>query len=191
MYKLTFIALLIGALFVTGCGDKCDDVDCGPNGTCVDGTCNCDPGYSGATCNINVCDDADCVNGTCDPVTGACDCEDGYVGDNCNKTVVDEYLGRWLSDDFGCDGTIEGLELEIVQGEDANTMIFQEPVATSDDAFFTAVWVDETTFNIPNQMIIDGIASGGGTLVNGVLKWNIVVIGDGFEADCCGTFMKQ
>lgn len=30
--------------------DPCKDVDCGENGTCVEGICVCDAGYSGANC---------------------------------------------------------------------------------------------------------------------------------------------
>ena len=30
--------------------DACKDVDCGLNGTCVEGDCECDLGYSGVAC---------------------------------------------------------------------------------------------------------------------------------------------
>lgn len=56
--KLTKILFFISLLaFVQyGCKDACDDVNCGPNGTCVDGTCNCDEGYSGDACQTKDCD---------------------------------------------------------------------------------------------------------------------------------------
>ena len=48
--KLLFLpALLLGVLlaFTPSCGetDTCKDVDCGTNGVCIDGNCDCDDGY--------------------------------------------------------------------------------------------------------------------------------------------------
>ncbi len=80
----------LGAALLSNCGDACDDVDCGANGTCLDGTCDCDEGYSGTNCQTNVCDALDCgPNGTCDTTTGACLCDEGYSGDNCEINVCD------------------------------------------------------------------------------------------------------
>jgi hypothetical protein len=45
--KLSFLLL---TLFVFACSDPCDDVNCGTNGTCDDGTCICEAGYEGAAC---------------------------------------------------------------------------------------------------------------------------------------------
>ena len=51
MSKKLFIlpALILGAflMFTPSCGDStsCDNVDCGANGICDSGNCNCDPGY--------------------------------------------------------------------------------------------------------------------------------------------------
>ncbi len=37
--------------FYTSCTDPCKDVECNdPNGTCVEGTCNCEVGYEGDDC---------------------------------------------------------------------------------------------------------------------------------------------
>lgn len=192
MYRITFIACLLGALLLAGCGDKCDDVNCGPNGTCVEGTCNCDPGYSGAMCETNVCDDSDCgPNGTCDPVTGACDCEDGYVGDNCDKTVVDDLLGIWGSLDFGCAGEIDGLEMEIVQGEGPFDLIMREPGDVDNLAAILGVWTNETSFENPRQELDGDFLSGTGTLENGILTWNLLISSGSDEVGCFGTFTKQ
>ena len=46
--------LLLVCLSLTQCSDPCDDVDCGANGTCVEGTCNCDPGYEGLSCETEI-----------------------------------------------------------------------------------------------------------------------------------------
>lgn len=42
------------ALFFTGCTDECKDVDCGANGTCVTGTCECSAGYEGTNCGSKI-----------------------------------------------------------------------------------------------------------------------------------------
>lgn len=44
--KLFLLTAILGAfiLFTPACGDSCDTTKCG-NGECLDGTCECDPGY--------------------------------------------------------------------------------------------------------------------------------------------------
>lgn len=65
----------------------CCLVDCGVHGTCVgDGTCLCDPGYSGSRCEV-----ADpCLNRTCSGNgvciiggNGTCSCNPGFSGPDC------------------------------------------------------------------------------------------------------------
>lgn len=88
MKNLIILFLLGSALLTIGCGEKCDDINCGINGTCIDGVCNCNEGYSGATCEIHVCDNINCNdNGTC--VDGSCNCDPGYSGVNCEINVCD------------------------------------------------------------------------------------------------------
>lgn len=42
----------IASLGLASCEvDNCKDVECGTNGTCVDGTCVCDAGYTGTNCD--------------------------------------------------------------------------------------------------------------------------------------------
>ena len=60
----------------------CDNVDCGSHGTCAAGLCQCDPSYSGTTCDTGPCSDVDCSQrGTCSE--GLCTCDFGYSGYNC------------------------------------------------------------------------------------------------------------
>ena len=47
--QLLFLPLLVSMLFF-GCRDKCKKLDCGENGTCVEGTCVCEDGYEGGLC---------------------------------------------------------------------------------------------------------------------------------------------
>ena len=49
MKQLKLLLVFCG-LSIFACSDPCDDVDCGVNGTCVEGTCDCDEGYEGTFC---------------------------------------------------------------------------------------------------------------------------------------------
>jgi hypothetical protein len=64
--------------------DKCLDVDCGKNGTCMDGDCLCDVGYDGNRCERDICLNTMCDNGLCNPVNGKCVCDSMYTGDLCS-----------------------------------------------------------------------------------------------------------
>ncbi len=104
-------------LFFLACSDPCDNIDCGANGTCVDGECQCDEGYSGVNCETNVCDAINCNNGDCDPVTGACTCDEGYEGEFCNTEIRAKYLGEYTGDASDCISTIIDA-LQIIDIED-------------------------------------------------------------------------
>jgi len=47
MKKLSFMILFLS---VFSCADPCEDVSCGDNGTCNEGTCECDEGAFGDNC---------------------------------------------------------------------------------------------------------------------------------------------
>ncbi|WP_373045707.1 calcium-binding EGF-like domain-containing protein [Vulgatibacter sp.] len=82
-------------------GDPCATVDCGPHGTCNDGTCSCDEGWAGAHCGDcaphDLAHEGSCVPGCalhgcdaheiCDEATGlpACSCAPGFAdhGEGC------------------------------------------------------------------------------------------------------------
>ena len=49
MKRLTFFIFLT-TLFLASCSDPCDDVNCGANGSCDDGICNCDEWFEGTNC---------------------------------------------------------------------------------------------------------------------------------------------
>jgi len=131
--KLTnFSLLLILSLFlITGCKDACEDIDCGTNGTCIDGTCECEAGYSGANCERNVCDNIQCLNGNCDPKTGECSCNEGYEGATCETEIRAKYLGTFEGDMNSCiPPFLAGLLSQEDKDNLSMTQIVAEPAAT-------------------------------------------------------------
>jgi tetratricopeptide (TPR) repeat protein len=81
--------------------DPCKNVNCGANGTCVNGTCRCKNGYTGNRCQTSpkgddICAELRCSeNGTCNPITKVCDCKPGYSGRRCQ-------LKSGLCNDVNC-----------------------------------------------------------------------------------------
>jgi len=63
--------------------------------------CVCDEGYNndaGGVCVPNfVCDDSNCINGSC--VDNACACEEGYSGDTCETLVISKFFGTWTAEE--------------------------------------------------------------------------------------------
>jgi hypothetical protein len=119
---------LFGAIFMIAimscCGpepdDPCKGVNCGEHGTCLNGTCNCDMGYSGTACETlncpadkcptyqecreidgacvgdDPCDPSPCNgHGTCTCIgvgQAECTCAAGYDGNTCH-TCAEGYTG--------------------------------------------------------------------------------------------------
>lgn len=50
MKKLIQFSICAITFLLFSCSDPCDDIDCGTNGTCDDGTCLCSDGYEGLNC---------------------------------------------------------------------------------------------------------------------------------------------
>ena len=65
---------------------------CGPNGECDNrGFCDCDAGFAGDVCDLNIdeCEDNQCQSGTCvDRINGYdCQCDFGFEGDFCQIDI--------------------------------------------------------------------------------------------------------
>jgi hypothetical protein len=93
--RSTLIALLSACMFLfNGCkkDDPCEDKVCFNGGACVDGTCVCANGYSGANCETapaapDACAGITCLNGgNC--ANGVCVCSQGYTGADCSQQLT-------------------------------------------------------------------------------------------------------
>lgn len=88
MKTLSSLFWLIVLVLFSQCKEPCDNVDCGPNGTCIFGECDCEEGWSGERCEVNSITDP-CANIDCGPngdcVDGDCECDEGYFGSMCDK----------------------------------------------------------------------------------------------------------
>ena len=68
--------------------NKCLDIVCENQGTCLEGSCVCRPGYVGLRCDVKLCNEIQCMNGgTCRE--GKCFCVRGYTGFYCTERVGD------------------------------------------------------------------------------------------------------
>ena len=73
--------------------DPCAGVDCSNRGECIEGLCQCNPGFVGDFCEVNIdeCMDRPCQNGECiDGINSfVCQCEAGYEGELCEVDIDD------------------------------------------------------------------------------------------------------
>ena len=92
-YYTELLLILLLSLLLYTATDECDPNPCLNGGTCIDGvgsfTCDCEDGYSGDTCEINIddCDPNPCQNGgTCNDGVNmfTCVCEDDFTGETCD-----------------------------------------------------------------------------------------------------------
>ncbi|MGB6036061.1 MAG: calcium-binding EGF-like domain-containing protein [Cryomorphaceae bacterium] len=80
----TFCVFILGLPLISCTDDdRCKDLICLNGGVCLDGICDCPPGYVGFNCqDFEACDSITCLNGgVCD--SGICDCPPGYSGTSC------------------------------------------------------------------------------------------------------------
>jgi hypothetical protein len=129
MSKKLFILplFLFGAFLLTtttSCGDKCATLDC-VNGTCLDGTCECDPGYEADSKGI------------------------------CNTEVRAKFLGSYtVNENCSKSGQAAPYFVGVTSGSgisDVSLSGFYGPVSTGGFIAAVKATVDGTTINIARQ----------------------------------------
>lgn len=115
--SLMFAMICVPFLFSCEEDDPCNSVDCFNGGNCVDGVCDCPPGYSGVNCeNFDECFGVECLNGgIC--ANGICDCQPGYSGTLCEDfdpcfDVTCENGGTCVDGECDCPPNYEGENCE-------------------------------------------------------------------------------
>lgn len=81
------------------------DIRCQEHGICVNGTCNCSPGYQGRNCDINSCPKGCSSNGVCEKSVNQytryqCVCSKGWSGQACD-IPIELYCNDDIDNDNG------------------------------------------------------------------------------------------
>lgn len=163
------LAVAAGLFFATGCEtSSSNDGPCAANpcengSTCNAGVCECEPGYSGDSCEIlqTECGAVTCENrGVC--VNDACSCAGGYEGPVCETESRPKFLGSYEMA-RQCDrGSTTTTAAQVTAGSGAakiNMMTF----AHDFDSEIYATLTGSTTFDIPSQSHTRSIGSCQGT----------------------------
>lgn len=180
---LTIFVIILSLIAVNSCGDPCKDINCNNNGTCVEGDCNCDPGYSGPLCSIqDLCFSVNCNNGTC--VDGTCECDPGYGGD-CTVILRTAYIDTYnaqeicssdpsFTDNYTAEVKISSSGVQYMYITNLyNHFNASAPGAYQPEDTQVEVIVSTTGIEIPTQYwtatgLEDFRVSGTGTILNGV-----------------------
>lgn len=74
--------------------EKVCALDCGRHGSCADGTCQCQTGWQGETCQDPQCPNDCHGRGTCAAPSpdypGSCTCNEGWAGDACELSALEQ-----------------------------------------------------------------------------------------------------
>jgi hypothetical protein len=173
--------------------DKCDDVVCQNNGTCVDGSCKCPFGYSGTNCEIvtDPCVKVHCKNeGVCE--NGACKCPPGFEGELCEQLSITKYFGVWMGKDSCSKGSYDVDSLVIssspVSGKSAK---ISNPVGLGQQYSVTGELTKANVITIPGQSVATGITLSGSITFSSANSMNFSYKISGFTSDSCsGTYSK-
>lgn len=139
MKKISFLLLIMLAF---AC-DPCRDVSC-VNGTCDQGTCVCETGWTGSNCETNLCSGINCNHGTC--TEGICTCESNYTG-----TYCEEAIEPCLNVECGDNGTCVEGNCDCTEGWSGNYCNIFSGEEPPDAAL--SIWTSMTTFPCNTQQI--------------------------------------
>jgi len=187
----------VATVGITSCDtDACKDVDCGLNGTCVDGDCVCEDGFGGVDCATDYCEElvCDATGGTKVATEGGCDCvcDEGYEGADCATESRAKFVGVYtVTGDCSTSGVKGGYDIEIVNSGVNVTSVL---ISNFWNAYVNNVvaTISGNTITIANQdPDNDGYnVTGSGTYANGVITMSYTV-SDGTTTDVCTSTMTK
>jgi len=137
--KSIAFTLAAGAFFASCEQDPCKDVACGTNGTCVEGTCNCEAGYEKDAANL------------CNTMQRTKFIHTWSVADNCSRSGMSNYAvvassgssisqvsftnfwGLWTTAVVGTVGT-NGMDITIARQQDGTSPYYVEGSGTINTA---------------------------------------------------------
>ncbi|XP_063985474.1 attractin-like protein 1 isoform X1 [Diachasmimorpha longicaudata] len=93
---------------INACPSRYSHIDCSGHGVCTDGTCTCDPTWTGEACDASVCPN-NCSHhhdqGECNRERNECNCSPGYKGSDCSQRVERGYWETIPYKDFSPEGS--------------------------------------------------------------------------------------
>jgi hypothetical protein len=191
---LLLSSIAVMCLFSSCKEDKCETVSCQNGGTCVEGTCNCPTGYSGANCEIapDPCENVTCVNGTTTSTTTTCtcNCETGYEGTTCNTEERAKFLTSDVTFSETCSGTAFSYLVSVTAAANVEQIRIKNlgGYNCSSGDYYVVATVNGTNFTIVSQVVCATTFAGSGSLSGSTLTITYTATydnGSGNTTDSC------
>lgn len=188
LLTLLFTAGIFSLVTYTACTkDKCEDVVCQNNGSCVDGACKCPSGYGGASCETvtDPCVKIKCKNeGVCE--NGACKCPAGFEGELCEQLTISKYFGTWKGTDSCTTGTYD-VDSVVISGTAVSnkSAIIYNPAGLGAGLSVTGELTAANVLTIPAQSVATGVSFKGSITFSTPNSMTISYVIQGTTKDSC------
>lgn len=189
---ITYTACVPGGHDVApGSTDKCANQQCSGHGSCSEGICSCDYGYSGTYCEVSSdpCKDVVCYNnGTC--VNGNCQCPTGYEGIQCESPVNQKFVGIYNATSTCSTSGSLTYTVTVIGDGGVSTKVYLSNLGNSG----CGINLDGNISG--NTVAIDGSAcgiyyTGSGTISGNILTLNYNSTYNSVTESCSVTMTKQ
>lgn len=202
-HSLYWLMWILTAWFAaSGCeDDRCATRSCENGGVCIDGFCDCPPGFTGANCELSLdpCDRKDCdpnqsSNCVSNGEDARCICKDGFEGERCTRAWTSKFLRRYEVDEI-CDGNDQNYFSEIVEGprfKQLTIQNFHNEVSAIESARIVADMVSPKVAKYNDQFMTFGEVNGSvNYLSDGQLALSYTIITDTDTLTCTATYHPQ
>jgi hypothetical protein len=200
---LYWLPLILMAWSVSsGCvDDRCATRSCENGGVCIDGFCDCPPGFTGTNCELSL---DPCDRQACDPNRSSscvsngeearCICKDGFEGERCAQAWTTKFLRRYEVDEI-CNGTDQNFFSQIVEGprfKQLTIQNFHNQTSAIESARIVAEMVTSNVAKYNDQFMTFGKVDGSvNYLDDGQLALSYTIITDTDTLDCVATYKPQ